>query len=188
LNQAIVLQSRVVSEIESMARRRLSWFFTGSILFGGMAALRRMSDQIKEIEMSMVLIQRVMTDPLFNLEEMRRGLFDLAQQFGFTFDVVAEVATRWAQTGMNMVDTLEATRVSLLGLNTAEMDTEAATTSLIGIMSAWELQARDLELVIDKLNITSDRFPVTTQDLIDALLRTSGTARAAGMSLEELLG
>ena len=38
------------------------------------------------------------------------------------------------------------------------------------------------------LNITSDRFPVTTYDLIDALLRSSGAARAANIEFDDLIG
>ena len=63
-----------------------------------------------------------------------------------------------------------------------------ATVGLISIMSQWDLQASDLETVIDKLYITSDRYAVTTGDLVAGLQRTSGAARALGLNLDDTVG
>jgi len=52
-------------------------------------------------------------------------------------------------------------------------------------MAQWQLTAEDLLPVIDKINKTADDFPVTSQDLVDGLNRSSGAARVMGLTLEE---
>ena len=66
-----------------------------------------------------------------------------------------------------------------------ELDATNATQSMIGIMAQWNLEAKDLLPVIDKINKTADDYSVSSQDLVDGLLRSSGAAKVMGMSLEE---
>lgn len=169
-------------------QRRVSWFATGGLFYGMTSAAKEATQAIKEVEMGMVEIARVMTDSSFVFDEYRDNLFKLGIDYGQTFTNVQSVALRWAQSGYNVADSLELTKTSLLALNTAELDATQATEAMIGIMAQWQLQAEDMALVMDKINITADRHSVTSQDLVDGLLRSSGAARIMNLSLEETLG
>lgn len=169
-------------------QRRVSWFATGGLFYGMTNAAKEATQTIKEVEMGMVEIARVMTDSSFVFDEYRDNLFKLGIDYGQTFTNVQSVALRWAQSGYNVADSLELTKTSLLALNTAELDATQATEAMIGIMAQWQLQAEDMALVMDKINITADRHSVTSQDLVDGLLRSSGAARIMNLSLEETIG
>jgi len=54
-------------------------------------------------------------------------------------------------------------------------------------MAQWQLSVDDLFPLIDRLNLTADDFAVSTQDLVDGLLRASGAARVMGLSLDETI-
>ena len=108
-------------------------------------------------------------------------------QFGQTWNIVSEVAHRWALAGYNVKDTIELTRTSLLALNTAELDATKATTGLISIMTQWGLTAEQLLPALDKINITADRFAINSADLIDGLSRSSGAAKMLGVTMEEAI-
>ncbi len=166
---------------------RMGWFFSSMMLFGSGAVLSGISKAMGDVEMGMIEIARIQDDVTFNFEEMRQSLIDLGKEYGQQWSVVHDIALRWSQAGLDTRDTLEATRASLLALNTAELDAQQSTVSLIGIMSQWDLEVTDLQGVIDKINITADNFVVTSQDLVDGLLRSSGSARVLGMSLEETI-
>lgn len=178
-------RATITGQLTSMAWRRISWFATGAAMFGLSTGLRQVIDDVADVEMRMISLARVMEDPLFTIDKMRTALYNLAQEFGFTFQEVQEIALRWAQAGYDMAETIQLTRASLLALNTAELDAEQATQSLIGIMAQWGFQADQLTSVVDKLNIVADEYAVTSQDLVDGLLRASGAARAAGMTFEQ---
>lgn len=143
---------------------------------------------IANVETQMVSIARVMGLSDTQVKTLRTDLMNLGVEYGSSFEDVAEIALRFAQAGYNMQDTLKMTKASLLALNTAELDVENSTNSLIGIMQQWGLQANQLSGLIDKLNYTADRNAITTQDLVDGLLNVSSVAKTAGISLNDTIG
>lgn len=174
--------------LASEFERRSQWFLTGAIFYGVINGAKEAVKTIKDVEMGMVEIARVMEDSSFVFTDYRDRLFQLGIDYGQTFENVQQIALRWAQSGYNVADSLKLTESALLALNTAELDATQATEAMIGIMAQWQLQAEDLQLVMDKVNKTADNYTVTSQDLVDGLLRSSGAARIMNLSLDETIG
>jgi TP901 family phage tail tape measure protein len=168
-------------------QRRSQWFLSGTLFYGAIRAATETVQTISEVEMGVTEIARVMEDSSFVFKEYRDELLQLGIDYGQTFDTVQDIALRWAQAGYNVKDSLENTKTSLLALNVAELDAKNATESLIGIMAQWQLNSRDLPLVLDKINKTADDFTVTSQDLVDGLLRSSGAAKIMGLSIDQTI-
>jgi TP901 family phage tail tape measure protein len=168
-------------------QRRAQWFLTGTLFYGTIKAATETIQTISEVEMGVTQIARVMEDSTFVFKDYRDELLQLGVDYGQTFDTVQDIALRWAQAGYNVKDSLENTKTSLLALNVAELNAENATASMIGIMSQWQLTAKDLPLVLDKINKTADDFTVTSQDLVDGLLRSSGAAKIMGLSIDQTI-
>jgi hypothetical protein len=168
-------------------QRRTQWFLSGSLFYGTIKAATETAQTISEVEMGVTEIARVMEDETFVFKDYRDELLQLGVDYGQTFDTVQDIALRWAQAGYNVKDSLENTKTSLLALNVAELDAKNATESLIGIMAQWQLNSSDLPLVLDKINKTADDFTVTSQDLVDGLLRSSGAAKIMGLSLDQTI-
>lgn len=142
----------------------------------------------QDVEDSMMDISRVLDLNSEQTLNMKSQMFDLANEFGRSFDETADITLRFAQAGYDMQDSLSMTRDALLAVNTAELDSEQATQSLIGILNQWGYSADDLITVIDKLNYTADTNAITTQDLVDSLLKASSVAKTAGMSFDDTVG
>lgn len=142
---------------------------------------------IKETEDAVVDLQRVLNDDSISNSKMSSELYDIAYEYGRTFEEVAEVSTQFAQAGYDWADTMELTRGTMLALNTAELDVTQSTEGLIAIMSQWNLTAEDYADVIDKINITADNFAVTSETIVAALQRSSSSAKNANISLEETI-
>ncbi len=168
-------------------QRRTSWFLTGTLFYGSIKAAKEAISTISDVEFGMTEIARVMEDSTFVFKDYRDQLLQLGIDYGQTFETVQNIAMRWAQSGYNVKDSLELTRTSLLALNTAELDAKYATEGMIGIMSQWQLTAKDLLPIIDKINKTADDYAVTSQDLVDGLLRSSGAAKIMNLSIEETI-
>lgn len=144
-------------------------------------------DIIKSTEDAVVDLQRVLNDDTIGQSKMSSELYDVAYEYGRTFDEVAEVSTQFAQAGYDWADTMELTRGTMLALNTAELDVTQSTEGLIAIMSQWNLTAEDYADVIDKINITADNFAVTSETIVAALQRSSSSAKNANISLEQTI-
>lgn len=186
ISQAAATQhTQIGGSLMQMMGRRMEWFLAGQVFYGMQNAIRQTVNDVADIEMRMVQLDRVMEDPLYKTEQMRDAIFQLGQEFGFSFQEVQDIVLRWAQAGYDVKESLEATRASLLALNTAELNSEQATQSLIGIMAQWGLKADQLTTVIDKINKVADDYAVSSQDIVDGLLRSSGAARAANMTFEQ---
>ena len=180
-------QKKEFNLLTSEIQRRVSWFATGASFYGLINSANEAKDTIKEVEYGMNEIARVMEDSAFIFKDYRDELLQLGIDYGQTFENVQDISLRWAQAGYNVNDSLSLTETSLLALNSAELNAQNATESLIGIMAQWELTASELPLVLDKINKTGDEFTVTSQDLVDGLLRSSGAARIMGMSLDQTI-
>lgn len=143
---------------------------------------------LKEVEFGVMEITRILNDSSIDVQEFTHDIFDLATEYGRTFDEAQEIVLRFAQTGKSAAESLQLAADTMLALNTAEFNTEEATQSLIGVMQQWGYTTEEYLGVIDRINITADNFAVTSQDLVDALLKSSSVAKNAGLSFEELIG
>lgn len=143
---------------------------------------------IRETEDAVVDLQRVLNDDKISQSKMSDELYNVAYEYGRTFEEVAEVSTQFAQAGYDWADTMELTRGTMLALNTAELDVTESTQGLIAIMSQWNLTAEDYADVVDKINITADNFAVNSENIVAALQRASSSARNANISLEQTIG
>ena len=143
---------------------------------------------LKSVEDQVVEITRVFSDANVNMEQFTDDMFTLATSYGRTFEDAGEVVLRFAQAGYDISDSLEMAESTMLALNTAELDVENSTNSLISIMRQWKMETEEFPLLIDKINYAADNYATTSQDLVDGLLRVSSAAKNAGITFDENIG
>ena len=170
----------------------MQWSVTSKLIHSGLRLLRTaikdVNETLADTEKRIIAIQRVLPEGSVGDKDLSNRLYDLAIEYGQSFANVSDIATNFARTGLSYADTIDATRAALLALNVAELDSTQATDGLIAVMAQFELQASDLNNVIDKLNKTADRYPVTTEKLMSALQRMGSSASLAGLGLDETIG
>lgn len=143
---------------------------------------------LKSVEDQVVEITRVFSDANVNMEQFTDDMFTLATSYGRTFEDAGEVILRFAQAGYDISDSLEMAESTMLALNTAELDVENSTNSLISIMRQWKMETEEFPLLIDKINYAADNYATISQDLVDGLLRVSSAAKNAGITFDENIG
>ena len=168
------------------------------LIYSGFNELKRISreliDEMVEVEYQMVQIDRVLNDSSINIENYRDKLIQLAYDYGNSFDNVADITLRLAQAGFDAQESLAMTEKTLLALNTAELDATQATSDMVAVMSQWGLmtgsaseQAEAYGSIIDKINKVADNYPTTSEDLMNALKKTSSAFNIAGASIDETI-
>ena len=151
-------------------------------------AFTSLNETLKVTEDRVIEVKRALGDEAIANKQISEDIYDLAVQYGQTFDNASNIAVKFARSGMEWRDAIKATEAALLSLNVAELDSEQASSGLIAIMAQFRLEAGDLTTVIDELNKTADNFPVTTEKLLLALQRTGSAAVNANLSLEQTIG
>ena len=151
-------------------------------------------DEMVELESSMVQIDRVLNESSLNIDNYRDKLMQVAYDYGNSMENVADIALRLAQAGYNSNEVLALTQKTLLALNTAELNATQATDDMVAVMAQWGLmtgsaseQAKNYGEIIDKINKVADNFPTTSQDIMDALKKTSSAFNLAGASIDETI-
>lgn len=189
LNDELDKQS---AKAKTLVDALMQWSVTSKLIYSGLRLLRTaikdVNETLADTEKRIIAIQRVLPEGSVGDKDLSNRLYDLAIEYGQSFANVSDIATNFARTGLSYADTIDATRAALLALNVAELDSTEATDGLIAVMAQFELQASDLNNVIDKLNKTADRYPVTTEKLMSALQRMGSSASLAGLGLDETIG
>lgn len=175
------------SSFKSMMTNRLGWIAASAIYREVGDFFSETIEATKDVEMRMVAIDRVMSDTAFSVDEYRQKLLDLAKDLGTSFDQISDVYLEWARAGYSATDALEATRVSILGMNTQQLTSEEVTTKMIGIMAQWGMEASDMAGILDKVAKMADVTALNASDLIEMLVRSSSAAKNAGISFDEMV-
>ena len=177
--------------LSSMIQGFARWQLVAKIVMVPLQLIRKglqdINETMYETEDAVIAIRRVMSDAPSNTA-ITNELYNLAAQYGQDFENVSDIVTTFARSGKNWQESIEATRAALVALNVAELDTDKATEGLIALMSQFKIGASDLQLIIDKINITADRFPVTSERIIDALSRVGSSAYNANISIDQTIG
>lgn len=170
----------------------------GSLVSTGLYELKQASadliTEMTDVEYKMVEIDRVLNNDSLNIDKYRDRLIQLAYDYGNSFDNVSDVTLRLAKAGFDANESLALTEKTLLALNTAELDATQATEDMVAVMSQWNLmtgdatkEAEDYAAIIDKINRTADNFPTTSEDILEALKRTSSAFRLSGATIDETI-
>ena len=168
------------------------------LIYQGFNVLKRsigeVIDEMVNLESSMVQIDRVLNESSLDIDNYRDKLMQTAYDYGNSMDNVADIALRLAQAGYDSNEVLALTEKTLLALNTAELNATQATDDMVAVMAQWGLmtgsaseQARNYGEIIDKINKVADNFPTTSQDIMDALKKTSSAFNLAGASIDETI-
>jgi TP901 family phage tail tape measure protein len=147
---------------------------------------------IKDTEYAVVEITRILNEATLDAKEYTKEIYNIAIAYGATFDDAVDITKKFAQAGYNSAESIGLMKQALVALNTAELDANQATTGMIAIMKqlGWseEYALENLDLLIDKVNITADNFAIDSATLIEALQKVAGTAAASGQSLDDMIG
>ena len=177
--------------IGKMISKFIKWQLSATIVMQAIRAItgafKDWNDTLVNTEKRIVEISRVVNETIAD-GEMADKLYNIAQQYGQTFDNVSEIALNFARAGMSWNDTIEATKAAVLALNVAELDATQASDGMIAIMTQFGIEASQLTDVVDMLNITADNAAVTTEKLLTALQRTGSSAKNAKLDLEQTVG
>lgn len=150
-------------------------------------ALDDVGETLVKTENAVIELNRVLDDPQ-PATEISNRLYDLAYQYGSTFENASTIAANFARAGKSWNDSLKATEAALLAMNVAELDATQASDGLLSIIAQFNMEASDLVDVVDKLNKTADKNPVSTQKLLQAIQRAGSAANNANVSFDQTLG
>jgi TP901 family phage tail tape measure protein len=176
--------------------RQLSYNFSLPLALAGAAAVKWELQN----EQAMIRVRKVYGDASLSAATMNNelnalsGAFEaLSNQYGVQIKDVEAIAGDWAAAGSSGLALAKATELTMRTMVLGEIDATKATQALIAIQAQFGLVTDDssnkvmsLRTVIEMLNTVENQTGVSMAGLIDALSRSAGVARSAGVSVEQL--
>lgn len=152
-----------------------------------MLPLRKLQDGLESINKTLVETEKrvVALQRVAGGSANAKDLYTMAQQYGQTFENVADAVERFAKSGYTWEESLKAAETALVAMNVAELDAEQATEGLIAVVKQYGFELEKLNYIQGVLNKTADNAAVTTEELLIALQKTGSTASNANVSFEE---
>ena len=151
------------------------------------SALADVGETLVKTEDAVIELNRVLDDPQ-PTQEVANRLYDIAYAYGSTFENASTIASNFARSGRSWNESLQATEAALLAMNVAELNATEASDGLLSIIAQFDMKTSDLIDVVDKLNKTADKNPVSTQKLLQAIQRAGSAAKNANVSFDQTLG
>lgn len=165
-----------------------AWSAAVGTLYGSLRVLKESVGTMIELQYQQARLSVVMGLSQSETNGLTDDILRLAAANGRSGDDAMRAATQWARLGMTKRQVAEATRVSMVAANVAELTAAEATESLSSIMVTYNLRAEQLNGVLGMLNQTSNTYNVTVGELLNGLERVSVVSKQAGLSLAETQG
>lgn len=143
-------------------------------------------ERMSELQLQTARLSQVFRGAGGNARELTDDVLKLASAEGRSGDEAMQAAVAWSRLGLTRKQAAEATRVSLMAANVAEMTAAETTEALAAATAAYGLQVYELNGVLGMLNQTSNTYRVTVKDILQGMSRVSGVAKQAGIDISQL--
>lgn len=178
----------------------LLWTASTTLLFSVFNILRKLSNEIKELESNSVFLSRVSDRLVSGIQdentallikqkianELTRDIVELTSVIGGMASEAQHSASVFLRAGETQEETLIGVTASLLAARIAEIELSESSALLQSSLLQFNLEARQLIPTLDTLNTLSNNYAVTTEDLFDSISRTGSVYSEQNGKLSEL--
>ena len=154
----------------------------------GKRAFDTVYDSVASLDKEMVAIAKVVDAPDEVLKEFSQSVFDTATSVGKGADEFAGSVAKWATTGKSFQESVELSKVSVMGAFVGDVDEDSMMKYLNVPLKAFEEDALEATDVINAMNEVANNNNAEMTELGEAYVRAANTSQSAGNSFAELTG
>ena len=143
---------------------------------------------VKELDTALVDLRKTTTMTAKELEDFYYASNDVAKQMGVTTEEILKQASSWSRLGFSSKEaaTEMAKLSSQFKLISPGMDSDTATTSLVSIMKAYDIDVNNvLDGVLSKVNAVGNKFATSNAEIAEGLQKSSAAMASVGGTLED---
>ncbi len=150
--------------------------------------LRNGIEVVKELNSAFIEMKKVCNESEQQLKAFANQSHSTAQSIGSTALNLQNSAADFMRLGYSLNDSAELAKNTAILMNVSEFENVSdATESLISMMQAYDVQAKDSMEIIDKLNNIGNNYSISSSDLAQSLQRSASALKVAGNSIDEAI-
>ena len=143
------------------------------------------TNQFKKFESAWIDLEKIIEPTVDNIEAADTEVQRLALDYGVSVTEITRSTIDFKRAGYELSDALTLVEGSLQLASAGNVDMATSTEFLIAIMKGFGSEIGDTNEVINTLNVLSDKYATTVEELGIALSRVAPTAKTAGLSMRE---
>lgn len=186
INQSVKPLSSYISELgfkfKTLSQYLISNFGFEALQMGVTSGV----SAIRELDTAMTELKKTSEGTKQQYSNFTKEANKNAKEIGSTTVQLTNSAADWSRLGYSLSDSSIMAKQTGILKNVSEFDTiEEATSSLVGIMQAYNIQAKDSSALIDQLNKIGNSYSISSSGLAEALQISGSMLEVAGNTKEQ---
>lgn len=173
--------------ITGMIGKFASWLVIGTIVMQPVRAFEDMLKIIKEVDTSLIEINKVLDLNKEQLKSLTKEATQLGIAYGRTTTEILNSIGAFAKAGLDKQASVQMTELAALLSNVGDMSTEMAEETLIATNAGFQLgnNYQRLNLLISEFNELANKNAIEVDTLSDAWKSSASIAKQAQLSIEQ---
>lgn len=180
----------MADEMTNATGKLLLWTGATTLLFGTFRSFQEGIETIKELDSAMLELKKTTDETDLTYKRFAEDSFAVGQALGRTGTEVINATSNFTKMGYSLNEALELGEASLTLLNVSDgiKDVDEATGDIIATMKGFDLQANEVNRILDVINEVSNTSAVSSKDLADGFKRVAGVMKQSGDDMEHTAG
>ena len=168
-----------------LAKKFASWTTISQTVMLAVRSIKKMVSAAIELDDAMTQMQIVTEATTAEMDEFADSAAEAAQRVASSISDFVDSATTYARLGYSMDESSQLAEYTAMLQNIGDIDVSDAQDAITSIVKAFDIDASDIESVIDKLVTTGNNFPISVSEIAEGMTNASSVLAAAGNSFEE---
>lgn len=176
--------------ITEIIGKYVTWLGIATLVASVMNAVRGVINNVKELDASMVELNKVYDASQKELNDVKEQAFELAEAIGSTGKNVIDATTEFKRMGYTIEESLELAKVASIMVNVAEgiNDAGEAANILTSILKGTNTEIKYAQSLLDRLNEISNNSSISFDALAHMTQEAAATMKILGNNLDETMG
>lgn len=176
--------------VVSLGKKFTEWLGVSQLIMAAYRAIRKMISSVIELDTAMTELKKVTDETDETYQRFLENASTRAKKLGTSLTDVVKTTADFARLGFTIDEAETVSDAALVYKNVGDgiEDIDQASESLISTMQAFGIEADEVMSIVDKFNITGNKFAISSGGVGDALLNSAAALNAAGNSLDESIG
>lgn len=186
--EAGVASNSVFGKLTSKFKTLGTYMMTSMSFQYMLQGVKSIVSNVVDLDSALTELKKVSSGSADDYKKVITDAGSIAQQTGNTVSDVIRSASDWARQGYGLEDSTKLAKVAALYQNVGDnIDIDTATSSLTSTLQGFGLQADQAESVVDKFNAVSNNFAISSDDIGEALRRSSASFKTANTDLSQAI-
>lgn len=173
-----------------LGKKFTQWFGVSQLIMAAYRAIRKMITAVIELDTAMTELKKVTDETDETYQRFLENASTRAKKLGASLTDVVKTTADFARLGLTLEDAEVVSDAAIVYKNVGDgiEDIDQASESIISTMQAFGIEAKEVMSIVDKFNVTGNKFAISSGGIGDALLNSAAALKAAGNDLDESIG